>query len=291
MVYPPTELILNPDGSIFHLRLLPGEIADTIILVGDPSRVGIVSDFFESIEIKKSNREFVSHTGYYKGRRMTALSTGIGTDNIDIVLNELDAIVNIDLEKRELKDERTRLTLVRIGTTGGIQKDIPINSVILSRYAAGFDPVMNFYAGRNEVANLEMEKAFMKHMDWPDLLPHPCFVPSSDRLFKLFNREIYSGITITAPGFYGPQGRKIRLAPLDPHLNEKLESFRYQGLRIMNYEMESSALFGLSALLGHEAISICAMIANRASLEFTRDYKPVISKLIKFTLEGLSQIH
>ena len=290
MVYPPSELVLNPDGSIFHLKLLPGEIAETLILVGDPSRVIMVSDFFESIEIQKSNREFVCHTGYYRGKRITALSTGIGTDNIDIVLNELDAIVNIDLKKRILKDEKTRLTLVRIGTTGGIQKDIPIDSVILSRYAAGFDPVLNFYAERNKVANLEMEKAFMEHVKWPDLLPHPYFVPSSNRLFDVFNKDIHSGITISAPGFYGPQGRMIRLAPLDPHLNEKMESFNFQGLRIMNYEMESSALFGLSALLGHEAISICAMIANRASLEFTRDYKPVVQKLIKITLDGLSQI-
>jgi len=290
MAYPPSELILNPDGSIFHLKLLPGEIADTLILVGDPSRVSMVSSFFEKIEIKKSNREFVSHTGHYKGKHITVLSTGIGTDNIDIVLNELDAIVNIDLKKRELKEKRTRLTLVRIGTTGGLQKDIPIDSVILSRYAGGFDPVLNFYAGRNEVANLEMEKAFMAHTNWPDLLPHPYFIPSSSRLYDLFNKDVHSGITISAPGFYGPQGRMIRLAPLDPELNEKMESFRFEGLRITNYEMESSALFGLAALLGHEAISVCSMIANRASRDFTEDYLPVIKKLIKRTLDGLSRI-
>ncbi len=290
MIYPPSELVLNPDGSIFHLKLLPGDIADTLVLVGDPARVDMVSGFFDSIDVRKSNREFVSHTGAYKGKPITVLSTGIGTDNIDIVMNELDAIVNIDLEKRMLKHKKTRLTLVRIGTTGGIQGDIPIDSFILSRYAAGFDPVLNFYRGRNEVADLELEKAFMEHMDWPDLLPRPYFVPSSQRLFELFNKGIPSGITISAPGFYGPQGRMIRLAPLDPGMNDRMAKFNFKGLKIMNYEMESSALFGLAALLGHEAITVCAMIANRANHEFTKDYRPVVNALIRLTLEGLTKL-
>jgi uridine phosphorylase len=287
MCFEPSELILNGDGSIFHLKLFPGDIADTIILVGDPNRVEMVSAFFDSIEIRRSNREFVTHTGSFRGKRITALSTGIGTDNVDIVLNELDALANIDLDERRLKTTRRTLRLVRIGTTGGLQKDIPINSIILSRYAAGFDTVLNFYADRDNVADLAMEKAFMEHSDWPPLLHHPYFVRSSDNLFRLFPPETHSGITISAPGFYGPQGRKLRLQLMDPKLNDKLESFRYRDLRITNYEMESSALFGLARLLGHEAVTLCAMIANRASLEFTEDYKGLVNKLIKFTLEHL----
>jgi uridine phosphorylase len=287
MCFEPSELILNGDGSIFHLKLFPGDIADTIILVGDPNRVEMVSAYFDSIEICRSNREFVTHTGSFRGKRITALSTGIGTDNVDIVLNELDALANIDLDERRLKTTRRTLRLVRIGTTGGLQKDIPLNSFILSRYAAGFDTVLNFYADRNKVADLAMEKAFMEHSDWPPLLHHPYFVRSSDNLFRLFPTETHSGITISAPGFYGPQGRKLRLQLMDPKLNDKLESFRYRDLRITNYEMESSALFGLARLLGHEAVTLCAMIANRASLEFTEDYKGLVNKLIKFTLEYL----
>ncbi len=287
MEFKPSELILNPDGSIFHLKLFPGQIADTIILVGDPNRVEMVSAFFDSIELRTANREFVTHTGIYHNTRITAMSTGIGTDNIDIVLNELDALVNIDLEKRKLKPELKSLKLIRIGTTGGLQKNVPINSFILSRYAAGFDPVLNFYADRNKVADLDMEKAFKQHTGWDPILPDPYFIRSSDELFSLFPDEIYSGITISAPGFYGPQGRKIRLQTLDPSLNDKLESFQYNDLKIMNYEMESSALFGLSSLLGHQAVTLCTMIANRASLEFTEDYKSNVNKLIKFTLEHI----
>ncbi len=287
MWFEPSELILNADGSIFHLKLFPADIADTIVLVGDPNRVEMVSSFFDSVEVRKSNREFVTHTGIFQQTRITALSTGIGTDNVDIVLNELDALVNIDLTARRLKSTHRSLRLVRIGTTGGLQKDIPINSFILSRYAAGFDTVLNFYADRNKVADLAMERAFKKHTGWSTTLHDPCFVRSSDELFHLFSKETHSGITISAPGFYGPQGRKIRLQPLDPELNDKLESFRYRDLRITNYEMESSALFGLARLLGHKAVTVCAMIANRASLEFTEDYKGVVNKLIKFTLEHL----
>jgi uridine phosphorylase len=206
---------------------------------------------------------------------------------MDIVLNELDALANIDLEQRRLKSTHRTLRLVRIGTCGGLQKDIPINNYILSRYAAGFDSVLNFYAGRNKVADLAIEKAFLAHAQWSSLLPQPYFVRSSDDLFSLFPAETHSGITISAPGFYGPQGRKIRLQPMDPHLNEKLESFRYRDLRITNYEMESSVLFGLAQLLGHRAVTLCAMIANRASYEFTEDYRGVVNKLIKFTLGHL----
>jgi uridine phosphorylase len=287
MEFRPSELILNPDGSIFHLKLFSGQVADTVILVGDPNRVGMVSAFFDSVELRASNREFVTHTGTFRGKRITVISTGIGTDNIDIVLNELDALVNIDLDRRALKPERRSLALFRIGTTGGLQKDIPLNSIILSRYAGGFDSVLNFYADRNRVADAAMEKAFMEHTGWHPSLSDPYFVRSSDELFGLFPDDLYSGITISAPGFYGPQGRKIRLAPLDPGLNDKLESFRYEGMRILNYEMESSALFGLSRLLGHRAVTLCTMIASRALLEFTEDYSQSVNNLIKFTLEHI----
>jgi len=288
MEFKPSELILNPDGSIFHLQLFPEQIADTIILVGDQNRVEIVSSFFDSVELRIANREFHTHTGSYKNKRLSVMSTGIGTDNIDIVLNELDALVNIDLKNRVLKPDHKKLRLVRIGTTGGLQKDVPINSFILSRYAVGFDTVLNFYARRNEVSDLLMEKAFKLHTNWDPSLPDPYFVASSDELFNLFPDNLHSGITISAPGFYGPQGRRIRLDPLDMDLNDKLESFRYKDLRIMNYEMESSALFGLSRLLGHEAACLCTMIANRASMEFTDDYKASVSKLIKFTLDHIT---
>jgi uridine phosphorylase len=287
MFFKPSELILNGDGSIFHLKLFPQDIADTVILVGDPGRVQMVSAFFDDVELRKSNREFVTHTGRFRGRRISALSTGIGTDNVDIVLNELDALANIDLDERKLKSGHRTLRLVRIGTTGGLQQDIPINSFIISRYAGGFDTVLNFYADRNKVADLDMEKAFIDHARWNPLLPRPYFVRSSDDLFSLFPVEIQNGITISAPGFYGPQGRNLRLQTMDPRLNDRLESFRYQDLRITNYEMESSALFGLAALLGHQAVTLCAMIANRASLEFTQDYTGLVNKLIKFTLEHL----
>ena len=291
MCFDPSELILNGDGSIFHLKLFPGDIADTIILVGDPDRVEMVSACFDSVELRRSNREFVTHTGHYRGNRITALSTGIGTDNIDIVLNELDALANIDLAGRRLNPAKRALRLVRIGTTGGLQKDIPLNSFILSRYAVGFDTVLNFYADRDRVADLEMEKAFKEHTQWNPQLHDPYFIPASDDLIRLFPSRVHSGITISAPGFYGPQGRKIRLEPMDPLLNDKLVRFRYGNLRITNYEMESSALFGLAKLLGHQAVCLCAMIANRASGEFTDDYKGVVNKLIIFTLEHLCPGH
>jgi uridine phosphorylase len=287
MEFKPSELILNPDGSIFHLRLQPEHIADTIILVGDPKRVDGVSSMFDTVDLRVSNREFITHTGTFRGNRLTAMSTGIGADNVDIVLNELDALVNIDLKLRRMKEQRRTLRLVRIGTTGGLQKDIPVDSIILSRYAAGFDTVMNFYSRWNEVSEEALANAFREHTGWDERLHSPCFIRSSDELFERFAGDVFSGITITAPGFYGPQGRSIRLEPADPGLNDKLESFRYGDLRILNYEMESSALFGLSRLLGHQAATLCTMIANRATLEFTADYKASVSKLIKFTLEHL----
>ena len=290
MEYGPSELVLNPNGSIYHLSLFPGQVADTVIIVGDPGRVEMVSAFFDSIELRTANREFVTHTGSYRGKRITVISSGIGTDNIDIVMNELDALVNIDLERRDPRPEKRSLDLFRLGTTGGLQRDIPLDSIILSRYACGFDAVLNFYADRNRVSDLQMEKAFRDHTGWDPCLPDPYFVRSSDELFSLFPGDVHSGITISAPGFYGPQGRKIRLSPLDPHLNDRLETFRYEGMRILNYEMESSALFGLARLLGHRAITLCTMIASRTSLEFTGDHRSGVDNLINFTLEHISHL-
>jgi uridine phosphorylase len=282
-----TDLILNQDGSIYHLHLLPGEVARDIILVGDPERVERVSSVFDKIEIRRQNREFLTHTGYLRGIRVTVLSTGIGTDNIDIVLNELDALFNLDLETGGLKKQLTRLNFIRIGTTGGMQKNIPINSFILSRMAAGFDGVLNFYQHREKVTDPDAEKQFKSFTSWSKLLPAPYFVRSSDNLFDRLNQNVISGITISAPGFYGPQCRSLRLSPANPEIIDKIISFRYNGMRITNFEMESSALYGLASLLGHQAVTICAMIANRITGEFTKNYKPVMDKLISFTLRQM----
>jgi uridine phosphorylase len=282
-----TDLILNRDGSIYHLHLFPGDVAQDIILVGDPERVEKVSSLFDQIEIRRQNREFNTHTGYLRDKRITVLSTGIGTDNIDIVLNELDALFNIDFETGNLKKKIIRLNFIRIGTTGGMQKDIPIHSFILSKMAAGFDGVLNFYQNRKKVTDLDAEKEFTSFASWGNLLPAPYFVWSSDSLFDRLNHHVISGITVSAPGFYGPQCRSLRLNPADSELIHKIESFRYKGMRMTNYEMESSALYGLASLLGHQAVTICAMIANRITGEFTKNYQPVIDNLISFTLEQL----
>lgn len=282
-----TDIILNQDGSIFHLHLKPSDIARDIILVGDPGRVSQVSSRFDNIELVKQNREFLTHTGYIGDKRITVLSTGIGTDNIDIVINELDALVNIDLESSLPMNTLTSLNLIRIGTTGGLQEDIPINSFILSRMAVGFDGVINFYSDRDRISDIEAEREFRTFISWNDDLPSPYFVWSSDSLFDKLNNDVITGITVSAPGFYGPQGRTVRLKPADPELNSRIITFRYRGMRITNYEMESSALFGLASMLGHQSIAICAMIANRITGEMTRQYLPVMDKLISFTLERI----
>jgi uridine phosphorylase len=282
-----TDLILNPDGSVFHLKLKPSEVVRDIILVGDPKRVSQVSSRFDKIELRKQNREFNTHTGYIGNRRITVISTGIGTDNIDIVINELDALFNIDPETGSQKDSLTSLNLIRIGTTGGLQENIPLNSFILTRMAVGFDGVLNFYEGREKVTDNEAESAFKTWTSWNDSFPSPYFVKASDQLYDKLNDEVITGITVSAPGFYGPQCRTVRLKPFDPEMNKKLATFRYRGMRITNYEMESSALYGLASMLGHQAVAICAMIANRATGEITKEYIPVIDKLISFTLERL----
>ncbi len=282
-----SELIINSDGSIFHLKLKPEHIAKDIILVGDPGRVAMVSDFFDKVEHVITNREFITHTGTYKGKRISVIATGIGTDNIDIVLNELDALVNIDLNSRTIKEEKTSLNLIRIGTSGALHEDIEVDSFLLSEMAVGFDGLLNFYANRNSVCNTEMENAFKNHTNWNPLLTSPYFVNSSKELSERIGSGILRGITISAPGFYGPQGRVLRLQIQDPEINDKIRIFRYNDKRITNYEMESSALFGLSALLGHQAATVCVIIANRYAKKYSKDYKPAVKNLIKHVLDSL----
>jgi len=285
----PSELIINSDGSIFHLHLHPEQIADTVIMVGDPGRVETVSNFFSSKEFTVSNREFSTTTGTYNNKRITVVSTGIGTDNIDIVVNELDALANIDLKTRTVKDAHRKLTLVRLGTSGALQPDIPLASFVLTEISIGFDGLLNFYANRDKVCELEMEQAFLKHTGWNDQCAKPYFTYSSERLVKLFESFTVKGVTISAPGFYGPQGRVLRLPLADAHLNEKIESFVYNGKRITNFEMESSAINGLSKLMGHDSVTICAIIANRVIKDATKDYQPAIKSLIEQTLKKLSE--
>lgn len=281
-----SELIINKDGSIFHLCLRPEQLAHKIILVGDPGRVEMISSFFDTIESTTSNREFVSATGTFQNKHITALSTGIGTDNIDIVLNELDALVNIDFGTRTVKPELTKLEIVRIGTSGGLQNNLPVDSWLLSEKSIGFDGLLNFYEGRNDVCDLAFEEAFLAQITWNSLLTKPYVINSSKQLVKRFNsNKITKGVTISAPGFYGPQGRVLRLAIDNSEMNDQIEAFEYNDYKITNFEMESSAIAGLSALLGHDAVTMCAIIANRVSKTFSKDYKPVVRELAKYVLE------
>ncbi len=285
----PSELIINPDGSVFHLHLKPEQLARDIILVGDPGRVNMIADYFDHIEAQAENREFVSVTGIYNDKRITVLSTGIGTDNIDIVMNELDALVNIDLDNRTIKPEHTSLNIIRIGTSGGLQSDIPIDSFLASKVAIGFDGLLNFYQGRNEISNIEFEDSFKNHVNWNPLLASPYIVDANKELFERICKDGFiSGVTISSPGFYGPQGRQLRLSVMDPKLNDKIESFRYNDLRITNYEMECSAIYGLSKLLGHHALTICVIIANRITKKASKDYKPAMKKLVQQILNSMT---
>ncbi|MEG1699900.1 MAG: nucleoside phosphorylase [Alistipes sp.] len=285
---PASELIINDDGSIFHLHLLPEQLADTVILVGDPGRVALVAEHFENIECRVSNREFNTVTGTYKGKRMSVLSTGIGIGNIDISVTELDALANVDFATRQEKAVKRQLTLVRLGTSGAIQPDIKVGDFVFSRTSVGFDGLLNYYKGRNEVCDLPIEQAFMKHTGWNELLPKPYFIDADKTLFDHFRDCTTEGITVAAPGFYAPQGRWVRLEPQDVHLNEKVESFDYHGRRITNFEMEGSALAGLSALMGHRAATICTIIAQRIALDACTDYKPFVRKMIVMALDRLA---
>ncbi len=284
-----SELILNPDGSIYHLHLLPEDIADTIILVGDPGRVDMIGELLDHIELTKQNREFRTITGTYANKRITVLSTGIGTDNIDIVINELDALVNIDLKNRTIKEEHTTLNLIRIGTSGALQADLPVDTPVAAKISLGFDSLLNFYADRDKAAILDMEEKFMDFVNWSPKLHRPYFIPASDELFNKVAFDMAYGITISAPGFYGPQGRYLRLKPWDLEMNDKLSQFEYNGLKITNFEMESSAVYGLGKLLGHNSLTICNIIANRMRREFSKDYKKGVRKTVELVLDRLSK--
>lgn len=284
-----SELILNSDGSIFHLHLNPEDISDQIILVGDPARVDSIAGLFEKVDFTTQNREFKTVTGWYNQKKLTVISTGIGTDNIDIVLNELDALVNIDLKIREIKKKKKTLTIVRIGTSGGLQPDLPVNSYVVSQKSIGFDGMLNFYANREDYCDLPFEIAFKQFTSWNDSLPTPYVVDASRQLFLKFNDpEFYTGVTISAPGFYGPQGRELRLPLAVPELNRQIETFSFDGLRITNFEMESSAIYGLSKMLGHKALTVCLIIANRVALTANENYRDEMKKLVVKVLDRLT---
>jgi uridine phosphorylase len=283
-----SELIVNPDGSVFHLHMLPEQLADRVILVGDPGRVEMVAGYFDRIEAQGGGREFVWATGTFHGARLTVLSHGIGTDNIDIVVTELDALANVDFSIRQVRPQKKSLSLVRLGTSGALQPDLQLGDLVLAETSVGFDGLLNFYAGRDSVCDRAMEEAFVCHTDWAPRLAAPYFVHSSKELNGLFRDFTVPGITVSAPGFYGPQGRTVRLSPIDPGMNAKLESFRHVGTRITNYEMESSALAGLAALLDHRATTICTIIAQRVSRNANPDYRPFVRRMVELALEKIA---
>lgn len=283
-----SELIINSDGSVFHLHLKPEDLADTVMLVGDPGRVDMVSSFFESKEFRKESREFVSVTGRYNGKRITVLSTGIGCDNIDIVVNELDALVNVDFNTREVKKEKKSLRILRVGTSGAIQPDIPVGSYVFSHISVGADGLLNWYANRDNVSYKEMEDAFVKSVNWDSNLPRPYFIKAADELIDLFKDVTVKGVTIAASGFYGPQGRVVRLPLAMPNMVEDFEKFRFLDYRITNFEMEGSALAGLSKQLGHKAGTVCCIIANRYYKGANPDYKGLVENLVKLALDRLT---
>ncbi|MDR1887552.1 MAG: nucleoside phosphorylase [Prevotellaceae bacterium] len=287
MVIPSSELIINADGSIFHLHLRPEDIADTIILVGDPARADMIAGYFDKIEVEKANREFVTKTGHIGKHRLSVVSTGIGADNIDIVMTELDALANVDFTSRTVKREHRSLRILRLGTSGALHGDIPLGSIIMSDISVGCDGLLNFYAGRDSVGLKAMEKAFVEHTNWNKRLADPYFVPASETFVNLFDKDVIHGITVSAPGFYGPQGRVVRLGLTDPDFLSKIESFTYNDMRITNFEMEGAAIAGLSLLLGHQAATICTVIANRYLSEMNTDYKESVKKMAEQAIEKL----
>lgn len=288
--FPPSELIINEDGSVFHLHVRPEQLADKVILVGDPGRVNLVASHFDSRECEIQSREFHTITGTYQGKRITVISTGIGCDNIDIVMNELDALANIDFQTRKEKDALRRLELVRIGTCGGLQPYTPAGTFICSEVSIGMDGLLNFYEGRNAVCDLPLERALLNHLGWSGTLCSPTlYAVHADKelVERIAGTDFVRGITVACGGFFGPQGRRLRIPLADPHQNEKIESFEYGGRRITNYEMESSALAGLSLLLGHKATTICMVIANRVKQEADTSYKTQIDDLIRIVLDRI----
>ena len=284
-----SELILNPDGSIYHLNLLPTDISDTIITVGDPDRVKSVSNYFDTIETKKERREFLTHTGYYRNKRLTVISTGIGTDNIDIVFNELDALANIDFKTRQIKENKTRLKFIRIGTSGAIRQDIPIDSFLLSETAIGLEGLLHFYDSKH-IRNNPLEEELNTYLNWGNLDIHPYAVNCDRELLKnLTSDKIQVGITVTNSGFYGPQGRSLRIQPKIEDFNSKLANFSFKNQVITNLEMETAGIYGLAKLHGHQAISLNAILANRATGEFSMDGFKTVDKLIQYTLAKLTR--
>ncbi len=294
MRIPESELIINSDGSAFHIHMKPEQLADNVIMMGDPGRIDILADYLSDIECRNASREFVSITGKYKGKRITALSHGIGPDNIDIVMTELDALANIDFNTREVKPEHRALNILRVGTSGALHADIPLGSYVLSHISVGFDGVMNWYGNREKVTIPEVEEAFKKHMNWPAVLPSPYFVKASPKIIDLMRDITVKGVTISAPGFYGPQGRVVRVPLAMPHMLEDIESFRFstdgEDYRITNFEMESSPLAGLAAHLGHNACTVCCIIANRYLKSSNTDYKPIMRQLVETSLERMASL-
>ena len=285
---PASQLVLNNEGAIYHLNLHPDQLADNVIMVGDPGRVDMIASFFDKIEVKRQNRELVTRTGWFNGKRITVLSTGMGTDNLDIVMNELDALANIDLKTRMPKETHRSLNLIRLGTCGALQPDIEPGNNVATRYAIGLDGLLYFYEKHKEVNEIAMRDAFIKQMDYPKDLPKPYVVEGSKMLFDKLAEGYYQGVTATAPGFYGPQGRTLRMHLSYPENNNKIEHFDYQGWRVCNFEMESSALYGLGKMMGHNCLTICVAIANRVTEKFTTDYHPYVRKLVESTLERLT---
>lgn len=288
--FAPSELIINEDGSVFHLHLKPEQLADKVILVGDPGRVALVASHFDTKECEVESREFKSITGTYKGKRITVTSTGIGCDNIDIVMNEMDALANIDFGTRYEKDKLKSLEIVRIGTCGGLQPYTPVGTFICSEISVGFDGLLNFYEGRNAVCDLPLERSLLNHLGWSGNMcaPAPYAIHASEEMVeRIAQKDMVRGITVACGGFFGPQGRKLRIPLADPHQNEKIESFEYGEKRITNFEMESSALAGLAKLLGHKATTVCMVIANRVAKEANTGYKNQIDDLIKLVLERI----
>jgi uridine phosphorylase len=284
---PPTELIITEEGRIYHLDLLPEDIGDNIILVGDQERVPTISKYFDRIELKRSKREFVTHTGLLNNKRVSVISTGIGCDNIDIVVNELDALVNIDFEKKVVKKDHQSLNIIRIGTCGALQKEIPVDQFVLSTYGLGFDGLLAFYNPIYEDDEKALQKAFLQQIPWPKDANQPYFVRGSKILSKKIGKGMHHGITATANGFYGPQGRSLRLKTKLPDMNKFLNRFDYKNQKILNFEMETSALYGLSAMLGHHASTVCAVIGNRFSNTFSKDYKKAVENLVTTVLKRI----
>lgn len=279
-----SELIINPDGSVYHIKLKPEHIAPTVIVVGDQNRVETISRHFQKVEFKIQSREFATHTGIYNNTPITVLSTGIGTDNIDIVMNELDAAVNIDLEKRVVKEKHTSLDIIRLGTSGALQPDIEVDTFVASAYGLGLDGLLYFYKHDESILDKDLLDAFIKQTGWSEKLPFPYIVKASDKLLNKIAGDLRQGITATASGFFGPQGRELRIPLAYPELNEKIEKFEYKGKVITNFEMETSALYALGKTLGHNTLTVCDIIANRVNRTYSKDYKKSVEELIEYVL-------